>query len=126
MKRYTIYCTEEQTKKALYLGAPIDNCPIMFAPEGIPKYERQLRDGRWIAFPCPTAEQMMGWLMDKLQITTWHINYFPTAEKYGYTIIARDVVIEQGRRALTKDLYDSHNKATLAAIDVVLDYLSNK
>lgn len=116
MYRYTIDCTFEQIKKALELGAPIE------------RDEYEDRPYVYIddAYLIPTAEQMRGWLMDKLQITTWHIDYFPTPGKYGYTIIGRDVVIEQGRGALTKDLYDSYNKATLAAIDAALKYLIKK
>ena len=46
MNQYTIYCTPEQTKKALKLGAPI---------------EYQLKG----AFKIPTAEQMIGWLEEQ-------------------------------------------------------------
>ena len=123
MLDYTLYCTEEQTRKALELGAPIKVVETL--SQVINREFFFLKEDHKQAVLIPTAEQMRGWLMDKLQVTTWHINYFPTPEKYGYTIIARDVVIEQGRGALTKDLYDSHNKATLAAIDAALRYLIN-
>lgn len=48
MKRYTVYCTKEQTEKALKLGAPI---------------EMEYLDLICKSFPIePTAEEMLGWL----------------------------------------------------------------
>ena len=48
MEKYSIFCTQEQTKKALELGAPIthnglDNTPLKI----------------------PTAEEMIGWLEEQ-------------------------------------------------------------
>lgn len=47
MEQYTIYCSDEQTKKALELGAPLEyHCP----------------NERESVYHRPTAEQMLGWL----------------------------------------------------------------
>ena len=46
MKQYTIYCTPEQARKALGLGAPIE-----YKLKGTCK--------------TPTAEQMIGWLEEQ-------------------------------------------------------------
>ena len=50
MDRYTIYCTEEQTKKALELGAPIESEYIELICKSFLIY--------------PTAEQMIGFILD--------------------------------------------------------------
>lgn len=99
MKQYTIDCTEEQTKKAIKLNAPISTWG--FAREPV----------------IPTAEQMLGWLEEIMGISTFHINYYPVPKKYGYLIIAIDCVLETGW------LFNSRKEATLAAIDAALDYL---
>lgn len=61
MNGYTIYCTKEQTKKALEIGAPIRFASI-----------NDIRLGRYIevesnneVYCIPTAEQMLGWLRSK-------------------------------------------------------------
>lgn len=119
MYRYTIYCTEVQTKKALELGAPLEVCNYnevntdrgFFNKDTVSCYRK------------PTAEQMIGWLTATMDITTWHINYFPTVNMYGYTIIGKDVVLECDRGEMSKYLYKSSKEATLAAIDAALEYL---
>ena len=58
MEKYTIYCTEAQTKKALELGAPIQTIKK-------PQYSVGL-------IAKVTAEQMIGWLEE--QGIYFHIN----------------------------------------------------
>ena len=98
MDQYIISCTEEQTKKALDLGAPIDN--------------------RWIGKdPNPTAEQMMGWIEEQgLSFSIYQPN------TWSYDIHELPIKpIDFGSN------YDSRKEATLAAIDAALGYLnSNK
>lgn len=57
MNKYTIYCTPEQTKKALELGAPIKECGYYFKKQigcnTISDTDLHI---------IPTAEQMIGWL----------------------------------------------------------------
>lgn len=147
MNKYTIYCTKEQTSKALELGAPIyelDNeetmkermsCEVGFNAtfpscgcfdnysnkEEYPDITIIEVEGVKYAYVIPTAEQMQGWLTDKLGITTWQIRYLPCCDEsvYGYLIIGQDVVLDNG-------LYKTSKEATLAAIDAALDYLTNK
>lgn len=99
LKDYTICCTEEQTKKALELGAPIKYKSEVYYPNGA-------------AYPVPpTAEQMSGWLRKE------H-NIFFTPKKVGDN---NYVLIGDLRHFQS---YGSYEEATLAGIDVALEYLS--
>lgn len=105
MEKYTIYCTLEQTKKALELGAPI-------------KYEHDCY-GVPTSPITPTAEQMIGWLeeqeciksIDVGKSSVWDASVSGHNDGDGY--IFCDTC-----------LY-SRKEATLAAIDAALEYLSN-
>lgn len=97
MERYIIQCTEEQIKKALELGAPIED------------------DGSFLSLP--TAEEMLGWLeeqyfneihVEQNARKTWSYIMYDKKdncidEQYGYT---------------------TRKEATLAAIDAALEYLT--
>lgn len=102
MKIYTISCTEEQTRKALQLGAPLDTWG--FAREPI----------------IPTAEQMVGWLESQEGI--YDIHLLRTADgEWKYDVTTKYVS--------DKSMYGkcrSRKAATLAAIDAALEYLKNK
>lgn len=93
---YTILCTQEQTIKAIELGAPIEGIFI------------------------PTAEQMIGWLEEKglifniVKVT----GLFNKASWYGFKIISR-----RGYTEYNVVQHHSRPEATLAAIDAALDYL---
>lgn len=108
MDKYTIYCTTEQTKKALELGAPIQFASI-----------NDIRLGRYIevegnneAYEIPTAEQMIGWLRSK--------GFRFKIDEWSDTIVAFGVTFHcwyiYGQSSNPKG-------ATLAAIDAALDYL---
>lgn len=125
MNRYTIYCTEEQTKKALELGAPIKiNYHPPFNGENF----------MWLSPPAdaiawnnstncliPTAEEMIGWLEEQKIFVdiapcfdiscSWRIES-KSYNKYEYT---SDIKVCKTRK-----------EATLAAIDAALDYLIYK
>lgn len=106
MNRYTIYCTEEQAKKALELGAPIEEfcglCPTAYI------------DG--IVYDIPTAEQMIEWLEDKgIYINIWFDDTI-------YYVKVKSV--DKGRLGLNK-FFSTRKEAALAAIDAALEYLSN-
>lgn len=111
MKRYTIYCTEEQTRKALELGAPIvsqEYCPV----GGL--------DNDWFAkgrlcFRKPTAEQMIGWLGTQgLCIDVeWSWNGQSTMWVWDNT----------KKEHVYTSYGNSHEKTTLAAIDAALEQL---
>lgn len=106
MNRYTIYCTEEQTRKALELGAPIlaDTHEIKFTDlNGVPFDVDRI--------VIPTAEEMIGWLNEQGIATD--VVFIPETKTY---------------KAYCKyKCYISTNRkeATLAAIDKALEYLTN-
>lgn len=116
MEKYTIYCTEEQTKKALELGANLDSAYIDDdAPHIIASNPRV--EGNNIAYLIPTADQMIGWLEEQgLLISILH--GYETYDKWTFDIDGEKYVeYETGE-------YDTRKEATLAAIDAALDYLS--
>ena len=114
MSDYTIYCTSEQTKKALELGAPIEFASI-----------NDIRLGRYIevesnneTYEIPTTEQMIGWLeeyIDNIDVLKnnngkWVYLFYPTSNS---------------STCECKDKFLSRKEATLAAIDAALEYLEN-
>lgn len=118
MDEYTIFCTEEQAKKALELGAPTRR---ILPTEAIndPSFEMSEHfSDRPIPYfvKIPTAEQMIGWLRSKgfrfkitefEEGTLWkvaHGDWFDFSDNDGVN---------------PKD-------ATLAAIDAALEYLTDK
>lgn len=126
MNQYTIYCTPEQTKNALELGAPIytTNEHLFRHPHEWKYWVEVDIQGNFYAAKIPTAEQMIGWLEEQRVLieiyynsTYRHYNY---CKKYG------------GRGNWGRALHDSYTQgfpsrkeATLAAIDEVLKYLKN-
>lgn len=112
MYKYTIFCTEEQTKKALELGAPIDK--DMYAP--IIRYEQPwycIDKEKSFAYHIPTAEQMIGWLRSKgfrFKITEFEEGtLWKVAHGDWFDFSYNDGI--------------SPKEATLAAIDAALGYL---
>lgn len=101
---YTIYCTEEQTNKALELGATLK-------PYNAKGY---VESG---CAEIPTAEQMIGFLEETLKevsvrqsiIGSWFYELYINP----YELIEKNCG------------YISRREATLAAIDAALDYLIN-
>lgn len=125
MNRYTIYCTEEQTRKALELGATIKNLENIKG-----RYESTLDSFLIdnVVYIKPTAEQMRGWLMDKLKATTFANKHYSCCDKegFGFLIISAECVLEIDASDNGRWLLSSDKEATLAAIDAALEYLSNK
>lgn len=118
MEKYTIYCTEEQTKKALKLGAPIDSSSVYY--EGFEMIGHNEDYSYKLYAIIPTAAQMIGWLEERGFVIT----LTPTIkdDESGYTWIAhacyfQDVSIWIDRKNL------SRKEAMLAAIDAILNYL---
>lgn len=125
---YIIWCTEEQTKKALELGALLFTFSESFAND----YRTSIHD-KYCSIPpikeegyedevyadIPTAEQLSGWLEEQkifvhiipcVDIScSWYIAS-KGYSKYGYT---SDIKVCKNRK-----------EATLAAIDAALEYLS--
>ena len=108
MNQYTIYCTPEQTKKALELGVPIEIEPYdnpYCVPQKYPK----------IIVKYPTAEQMIGWLEEQ-RITSIEIT-FSKETKWKFEFFSECYDFDAP--------YNSRKEATLAAIDAALEYLAD-
>lgn len=119
MNRYTIYCTEAQTKKARELGAPVEVKTIEEAPK---EWQgKAYFTGMATCAKLPTAEQMIGWLRTKGFA-------FNIAE---YNDHLNDHIFWRVANNQDKEWYkcDENTKdlkeATLAAIDAALEYLTN-
>lgn len=121
MDKYTIYCTEEQTKKALKLGAPILMTPEEFIEE-LPHFNMMI-EGENASIILPTTEQMFGWLGEQGIIDYYidrdideEINYLDT---YGY-------FVDFGKKhRLVGSGISTRKEAILYAIDAALEYLEN-
>lgn len=100
MNRYEIRCTEEQTRKALEHGAPIEiSADYSTLINGVP-------------YEIPTAEQMIGFLRSKGikfhfddDTNYWHVSIDSEPLSIGY---------------------GTDKNKELAAIDAALDYLSQR
>ena len=118
MEKYTIYCTEEQTKKALELGAPIISYHNAFTTNDIPHYTIEEGNGNCMLYIIPTAEQMIGWLEE-------HIDEIDACKKndgtWFYIFYPNNTIVNH-----IKEGFSSRKEATLAAIDAALDYLKKK
>lgn len=116
MSDYNVFCTPEQTKKALELGAPIETYS-----GGDVEYVG-INDCKRI---IPTTEQMIGWLEEQrciIEISIWNGYHNGTLYwhydlcGYNHTFIFNDDINE----------FESRKEATLAAIDAALDYLISR
>lgn len=114
MDKYIIYCTEEQVKKAIELGAPMLTKTFI---SSFGKIETNLT----------TAEQMLGWLEEQgvlMQIE-------PINGMHYYWLLSTKELTEEPDRYSWVTQYvtpnyeeiPSRKEATLAAIDAALDYL---
>lgn len=78
MEQYTIYCTEEQTKRAFELGATIQQ--IALGACDYYNHHTKINDYYYV---IPRAEQMLGWLREEKGLyidTTW--SYNNTGDEY--------------------------------------------
>lgn len=119
MDRYTTYCTEEQTRKALELNAPIKhyspyttvpNTPICLIKNLYELDKSDITNNDRVV--VPTAEQMFCWL----------------EEQGFYFYIFKDYLwngeVQYGNRwHYSIDDVCSRKEATLATIDKALNYL---
>lgn len=133
MKQYTIYCTPDQTRKALVLGAPIEmfgsedtsSAMVNFAMQEnqLPDLEELLNQedhatviGSY-AYCIPTAEQMCGWLEEKHNMRFNIYRYGPKDNNDA------SIYFREDRRETFYRIKRSYKEALIAAIDEALDYL---
>lgn len=109
MQDYTCYCTEEQTRRAYALGAPIEKnyCETLNQTTSFSVDDMYL--------VIPTTQQMANWLRDKgvgIKVGMYGINTyeFAVAKNNSDLTIAASVI------------FDTYEEAELAAIDAALDY----
>lgn len=130
MKKYTIYCTPEQTKKALTLGAPIEYANHFNAclPHKMIDFVGESGKMECAEFVIPTAEEMIGWLEEQ----GIHIEpeYDLTHKYYDFCILDENKPIDEDRTMFNVEFglpsYKTRKEATLSAIDTALECLINK
>lgn len=122
MNRFTIYCTEEQTRKAFELGAPIIQTHANPYSAFVDRYPMRI----WVStndeyvdkgyvLAIPTTEQMIGWLETIFK----EVNIQEFANFWEYNIYFTDDDLD----ILHCEHYNSRQEATIAAIDAALNYL---
>jgi len=120
MKNYTNYCTEEQTKRAYKLGAPIRTfeCDNKIARESFIKRFDAIELEGIVMGDIPTTQQMIGWLREEKKINIT-IRNFGNSYRYSVStfINGMDVSI------YFENNYMGYKQAELEAIDVALNYL---
>lgn len=131
MNQFTIYCTPEQTQKALELGAPIVlsekrdvyNDYPQEIPGKIGKYftfEEAYSCcfcNNYGAYKIPTAEQIIGWLYEQEKFSnicvrkTMGGNYSSSCYCESETLLHKT--------------FSSRQEATIAALMAAMEYLTN-
>lgn len=106
---YTIHCTEEQTKKALNLGAQIDTQEYIGGELPVDWFGEDNK-----CYKKPTAEQMIGFLEGRGDIKNIVID---KTDGWQYVIWENN-----GYGIFSDAKYHSRTEATLAAIDNALEY----
>lgn len=120
MNKYRIYCTEEQTKKALELGAPIIKATYQNKEPHVGVLVKLINKETIYDYICPSAEEMIGWLEEQgvsVEITM-------ASRNIGYYSLNR--IDNKGSFDFTgrcEETYSSRKEATLAAIDAALDFI---
>lgn len=117
MNRYEIYCTAEQTAKAIKIGALIKWSHNRFEDDEFDPI------GPDTYAVIPTATQMLGWLESEKGLKYFCIekDYDLESERYSDTYCWR--VVFNDISFFSKNSYETRQEATLAAIDAALDYL---
>lgn len=122
MNTYTIYCTPEQTKKALELGAPIienrsESQTLPVCKVGLTYYI------------VPTVEQMIGWLRKKhyvhIRIDCEGSENYVTQLQFINSSKDLDVVNKSYKGIIGHPGFPSSEEAALSGIDAALEYLTN-
>lgn len=121
MNNYTIYCTEEQTKKALKLGAPIIKATYQNKEPHVGVLVKLINKETIYDYICPTAEEMIGWLESQKEIDYIEIakgNYVGYGITWEYTVQTTDYDNSDFRNN-----FKTRKEATWSAIDAALEYL---
>ena len=118
MDNFTIHCTEEQTKKALELGAPIE--ALYSKADYLQRIPTVSIKGEYVTYDyfIPTAEEMIGWLEEQDNIKSVEVT-----QSFGwhYRVKRKSNDAENWIRGDCRN----RKEATLAAIDAALEYLTN-
>jgi len=117
MSDYTNFCSEEQTKRAYKLGAPIRVHRDAWRRhnEGEQPIDIGTTNGFTTWLMTPTTQQMIGWLRTEKDIDICIGN---TSLDYRFNVWHRDELIKE----LFVSRYE-YEYGELAAIDAALDYL---
>lgn len=119
MNRYTIYCAEEQTKKALELGAPVNIYPLHASIiKGNASLFHDIVCIEEQYYIIPTTEQMLGWLEEQGILIDIDTEWNKSVLVYVWEC--------ENKSLINNVFHGSRKEATLAAIDAALEYLSNK
>lgn len=110
MNKYTIYCTEEQAKKALELGAPIEATGIYQVPQWV--------EINGATYKIPTSEQMIAWSEEQGILFDIDTEWNKSVLVYVWDC--------ENKSLINNVFHGSRKEATLAAIDKALEYLENK
>lgn len=121
MSDYSLFCTEEQTRRALELGAPIDNSSSQFDSDCTDNIEL-LSNGLYAIIP--TAEQMIGWI-ESISTIQIHIEKQMLESGTQYRIWVREEC-KPFSNIIKMFSYSSRPEAALAAIDAALEYLEKQ
>lgn len=131
MEKYTIYCNEEQVKKALKLRAPISeamsryNSLLVYERIEQGKETKEYYNNQGIAicgkrtYKSPTAEQMIGWLDE--QGISIEIYFSRQYALFDWSLFTRRKIIKNNKPEA--QYYYTRKEATLAAVDAAFDYL---
>lgn len=133
MNKYRITCTQEQVRKAYSLGAPL--MTFGYGDLGDTKDEilrmngqvevGHTENGGILVAQTPTAEQMVGWLEDKMGVKDFCVcNYFDLDE--GHSTEGFEWSFDNGRYFQSQKEFPTRQEATLDAIDNILDRLTSK
>lgn len=112
---YSVYCTPEQTNRALKLGAPLETCDWRITNTN--KYIELDNEKGW-HIQIPTAEQIAGWLLEYVNDI---IVCRGLASTWFYSVYLKNTTDCRSRFN-----YPTRKAATLAAIDTALDYLEQQ
>lgn len=119
MNRYTLYCTPEQTKRALELGAPIIKEKVgKCITEGLARLGCIDEENEYDCL-IPTAEQMINWLEEQVGIVVIEITEDAEFCSWEYEVWHIKSPCSHASN------FNSRKEATLAAIDASLEYLIN-